>query len=210
MCIPCRDKQSKIYCDHCTIQYEFLERKVCHHCAGMYCSEECSAEHFCPPMKCIVYECNRSHFTLMCTKCNKRYCRSCFDTHVVLCSKSEYYCKRCKTYQELCKYDKTCMYRVCRCTMMNGMRFSICGNHGHTVSVWPCYICHYRYINSERRQIKISRFTVKEYRELTVKVLNVCLECYKIVQSFSDCLILKGLPPDMIEMFILFYVNQTH
>ena len=209
MCIPCRDKATKNTCDHCTIKYDYLERKICKDCAGLYCSDECSAEHFCLPMKCKLDDCYQCHSTLVCEKCKCQYCRPHFNQHTKDCG--YYYCGWCNSYKRLCAHSETCQSMVCLCVVPRYGNHSMCKTHKKDFEIYSCYACHFRYRSEETKQIIISRFTVKEYRELTIKVLNVCLECYQKVQSFSDCLILKGLPPDIIEMFILHYVvNQTH
>ena len=63
---------------------------------------------------------------------------------------------------------------------------------------YSCVVCKKRYRNRERKYI-----TMRPEKEL-----NACVECYKKVQAFSDCLILIGLHHDIIDRLIVeSYIN---
>lgn len=214
LCLFCRENQPDMnpHCDKCKNVYVYENRLQCKECGGLFCKQECKALHL-PCHSCSQDKCNRlcafrcnfciramcgdhrisnesTMFREACPRCannlgkrRKRftglksfYCGFCYENHFTLSM------KKCG--------HKDCNRSVCpKKTNHVGSIFPMCDIHYSNYGL--CALCHLKFPHYMGKYVK-ERYT--------------CEICYFKVQSFTDCLILKGISKDLINYLINFHL----
>ena len=214
LCVICRENQPDVnpQCDKCKSVYVYEERLQCRECGGLFCKKECKDLHL-PCHSCHTKGCDQLGIA-RCEFCIRTICGEHLNTndatmHKLACPRctnnlskrkkrftglTSFYCGFCHENHFTLGVKKCghrdCNYSVCpKKNVHIGAIFPMCEMHNRNYGL--CAFCHLKFPHYMGKHVK-ERYT--------------CEICYNGIQAFTDCLILKGIPKDLINYLISFHL----